>query len=99
MGCMACAGLVLGDADLALTRKASSPTSVVADSACPGRLVGRGLTEVAALPGGRIASSKAMQGGMWGAHEQQQQPPHPRRSVPARRGRCREQSRRGGLGP
>ncbi len=56
MGCIACAALVLDGAGVTLTRRESSSLPVVADSICPDRLVGLGLTEIAALPvlsGGR----------------------------------------------
>lgn len=50
MGCIACAALVLDGAGVTLTRRESSPLPVEADSICPDRFVGLGLTEIAALP-------------------------------------------------
>ena len=56
MGCIACAALVLEGAGVTLTRKESSRLPVVAESICPDRFVGLGLTEITELPvlsGGR----------------------------------------------
>ena len=56
MGCIACAALVLDGAGLTLTRKESSATPVVAESICPDRFLGLGISQIAALPilsGGR----------------------------------------------
>jgi len=50
MGCIACAALVLDGAGVTLKRKESSSIPVEADSICPDRFVGRGQTEIAALP-------------------------------------------------
>ena len=50
MGCIACAALVLDGAGVTLKRKESSTIPVEADSICPDRFVGRGPTEIAALP-------------------------------------------------
>lgn len=50
MGCVACAALVFEGSGITLTRKESSTLPVIADAICPDRLVGLGLTLVAALP-------------------------------------------------
>lgn len=50
MGCVSCAAFVLDGAGVTLRRKEASSIPVEADSICTDRFVGRGPTEIAALP-------------------------------------------------
>jgi formylmethanofuran dehydrogenase subunit C len=50
VGCIACAALVLDGACVTLTRTASCPGPVEADSICPDRFMGLGTSGIAALP-------------------------------------------------
>lgn len=50
MGCVSCAALVMDGEGVTLRRKGVGSLPVEADSICPDRFVGRGPTEIAALP-------------------------------------------------